>query len=153
MSERALTDIHMGGYEESIMLTIKKMLGLDAEYTSYDADILVLINSACMTLNQIGVGPEKGFRIMGPDETWDELITNEKVMLNGVQEYIYCRVRMVFDPPQNSFVMEALKSQIKELEWRLQAQAESVMDFPFIPDDKHHHHHHDHTETYDGEFE
>ena len=120
---------------ESILQTIKKMLGLDETYIPFDQDIIVLINSVFMTLHQLGIGPEEGFSIKDYRETWKDFITNEnRIQLHSVQEYVYMKVRMVFDPPGNSFVMEALKQQCQELEWRMNVQAESVQTFDFIND-------------------
>ena len=120
--------------EESILVTIKKMLGLDAAYTAFDTDIVTLINAAIMTLTQLGVGPASGFAIHGMDETWDDLLTNP-VMLNGAKEYIYMKVKMAFDPPSSSSVLDAMKKTTDELEWRLNVQAESAEYFEFIDQD------------------
>jgi hypothetical protein len=117
--------------DDSILATIKKMLGLDPSYTPFDQDVIVLINSTFMTLHQLGIGPKEGFHITDYSSKWSEFITNN-VNLRGVQEYVYMKVRMVFDPPGNSFVMEALKQQCQELEWRMNVQAESVEDFHFV---------------------
>lgn len=117
--------------EESILVTIKKMLGLDVEYTPFDTDVIVLINSALMTLMQANVGPKHGFYVHGISETWSDFLTNP-VMLEGAKEYVYLRVRIVFDPPSSGTVMEAMKQTIQELIWRLIVQAESVENFDFI---------------------
>ena len=117
--------------EESILMTIKKMLGLEPDYTPFDVDIIVMINSALMTLTQADVGPKEGFRINGGEEIWSDFLTNE-VMLEGAKQYIYMKVKMVFDPPSSSIVMDALKSQSDEYLWRLIAQAESVETFDFM---------------------
>ena len=109
--------------EESILNTIKKMLGIQADYTPFDTDILVYINSAMMVLQQIGVGPENGFRVSGPNETWNGFLSDEK-FYDGVKTYIYLSVKVLFDPPGNSFVMDAMKTLKEELEWRLREQAE-----------------------------
>ena len=121
---------------DSILQTIKKMLGLDEGYTAFDQDIIVFINAALMSLNQLGVGPEGGLSIKDYTTTWSNLLTDE-VNLNGVQQYVYLKVKMIFDPPGNSFVMDAFKQQAQELEWRLNVQSESVKEFDFmqIPND------------------
>jgi len=116
---------------ESILATIKKMLGLGTEYAPFDTDIIVMINSALMTLTQANVGPSTGFRITGMNELWSDFLTNE-VMLEGAKQYIYMKVKMVFDPPSSGTVMEALKSQSEETLWRLIAQSESVETFDFM---------------------
>ena len=117
--------------DESILLTIKKLLGLEADYTPFDTDVIVMINGALMTLTQMGVGPKSGFEIHGTDETWGDFITNP-VKLGGVKEYVYLKTKMGFDPPSNSFVMDAFKQQAEELLWRLNVQAESVETFDFM---------------------
>ena len=121
--------------DDSILATIKKMLGLAAEYTAFDQDIIVLINSQFMVLQQLGVGTKDkhGFSIKDYSEKWKDFLEND-VNLRAVKEYIYMKVRIVFDPPGNSFVMDAYKQQCQELEWRLNVQAESVETFNFIND-------------------
>lgn len=109
--------------EESILVTIKKLLGIHEDYTAFDTDVIILINSAFMTLQQLGVGPANGFTITGDTETWDDFIP-DGMMLDGVKHYIFICVKMVFDPPANSYVMDAMKVQKEELEWRLREQAE-----------------------------
>lgn len=108
--------------ESSILFTIKKMLGLEVDYDAYDIDVMTHINSALMTLQQLGVGPEQGMFITGPIETWDDFF-NPGQMLEAAKSYIYYRVRMVFDPPTNSFVMDSLQKNCDMLEWRLKEQA------------------------------
>ena len=109
---------------DSILNTVKKMLGLDADYTAFDVDIIVLINSALMTLNQLGVGRKKTFSITGPDETWSELL-DERDDMESVKTYVYLKTRLMFDPPATSFVADAMAKQCDEIEWRLNVRAES----------------------------
>lgn len=113
---------------ESILTTIKKMLGIEEDYEAFDTDIMVHINSVFMTLHQLGVGPRKGFSISGDRETWGRFVRN-KMILNGVKTYIYLKVRLLFDPPTNSFTIDAINRQIAELEWRLNHQVESERDY------------------------
>jgi hypothetical protein len=103
---------------DSILNDIKKLLGIDNTYTEFDTDIIIHINSVFMILNQLGVGPESGYRITGSLNTWSEFTDNEYEM-ESVKSYIYLKVRMMFDPPQSSALMQAMNEQIKELEWRL----------------------------------
>lgn len=119
----------------SILGTVKKMLGLETEYTVFDTDVTVLINSALMTLHQLGVGPKNGMIITGYDETWNMLLVNS-VKLEAARMYVYLKVKNTFDPPTSSFVLEAYNKQIAELEWRLNVQAESVEKFDFVEKDK-----------------
>lgn len=108
---------------ESILNTIKKMLGIDADYNAFDTDVMVDINSVLMALNQLGVGPERVFSISGATETWQDFL-GERFDLQAVKSYIYLKVRMLFDPPSSSFVLDSMKNQAEEFEWRLNIQAE-----------------------------
>ena len=103
---------------DSILNDIKKLLGIDNTYTEFDTDIIIHINSVFMILNQLGVGPESGYRITDSLNTWSEFTDNEYEM-ESVKSYIYLKVRMMFDPPQSSALMQAMNEQIKEFEWRL----------------------------------
>lgn len=107
--------------EESILNSIKKLLGIAAEYTNFDTDIIIHINSVFMILNQLGVGPSEGFRIIDNTAVWNDYITEDDD-LDAVKTYIYLKVKLLFDPPLNSAVIEANKQLINELEWRLNVQ-------------------------------
>lgn len=120
---------------ESIIVSIKKMLGLGDDYTPFDMDVIVHINSAFMKLTQLGVGPREGFVVTDYDKKWSDFLTNP-VTLGAVKNYVYLQVKMIFDPPTNSYVMDALKQQADELGWRLNVQAESVEDFDFMHNEK-----------------
>lgn len=110
----------------SILNDIKKMLGLESDYTPFDTDIIILINNTMMTLQQYGVGPKQGFTLTGAGQTWNEFFTeNQGKMLEAVKTYIYLKVKVVFDPPSTSFVMDAFKGMCDEIEWRLKEQVES----------------------------
>jgi len=110
--------------DESILITIKKMLGLSADYDAFDLDIMVYVNSALMVANQLGIGPPNGFRITGPNELWSDFI-DDSINLESVKEMIAKHVQLSFDPPSNSFVATSMENRIKELEWRLNVQAEA----------------------------
>ena len=103
---------------DSILTSIKKLLGITEEYENFDQDIIMHINSAFMILNQLGVGPKSGFSISDKSSTWDEFIP-ESSNLEAVKSYVHLKVKLMFDPPLSSTVIEAIKSQINELEWRL----------------------------------
>lgn len=109
--------------EQSILTTIKKMLGIAEDYESFDLDVITNINMALMTLNQLGVGPEDGFSISDKSSVWSDFIKDVK-NLEGVKTYIFIKTKLVFDPPTGSFVLDALDRQVKELEWRLRSQTE-----------------------------
>ena len=108
----------------SILTTIKKMLGLEEDYTEFDTDIIVLINSALMTLTQLGIGPSSGFLITSAEDTWTSFL-GASTELEGVKTYIYLKIRLVFDPPTSASVLEAIKEHLAELEVRLNIQAET----------------------------
>ena len=109
--------------ESSILNTIKNLLGLDDNYTPFDQQILVFINGAMMVLQQLGVGPLKGFIVTDYTQTWGDFLPSD-IMLDGVKHYIFLYVKMAFDPPASSVVMESMEKQKSELEWRLREQAE-----------------------------
>lgn len=109
---------------ESILKSIKKLLGLDENYTPFDPDIIIHINSVFMILNQLGVGPKEGFSIKDDTSVWADFISvNSNLEL--VKSYMYLKVRLLFDPPLSSVVMEAMNRQINELEWRINITVDS----------------------------
>jgi len=110
---------------DSILDTTKKALGLISEYTAFDTDILMHINSVFSTLAQLGIGPEEGFSIEDKDAVWADFLGEDK-RLNSVKSYMYLRVRMLFDPPATSFVQDSMKKQIEEFEWRLNVHREGL---------------------------
>lgn len=103
---------------DSILTSIKKLLGIAEEYDHFDSDLIMHINSVFMVLNQLGVGPVEGFSITGKTETWEDFTQND-LMIQSVKSYVYLKVRLLFDPPSSSAVMESINRQISELEWRL----------------------------------
>lgn len=110
---------------ESILTSIKKLLGIAEEYTHFDADIIMHINSVFMTLTQLGVGPSRGFAIEDDTAYWEDFIT-DNTKLQAVKTYIYLKVRLVFDPSSlGSATLAAYERQIQELEWRLNVAAET----------------------------
>ena len=108
---------------QSILETIKKMLGIDAEYTAFDTDIIININTALMSVSQFGIGPVGGLVIQGSSENWTDLL-GESTALEAVKTYIYLKVKLAFDPPTSSFVVESINRTLLELEYRLILQAE-----------------------------
>ena len=112
---------------ESILTSIKKMLGISREDEQFDPDIIMHINTALMDLNQIGVGPPEGFMIEDETSEWSDLIPNDQLArLDGIISYIYLRVKLLFDPPSSSAVIESMNRQIEKLEWRINVAAESI---------------------------
>lgn len=103
---------------ESILTSIKKLLGIEETYEHFDADIIMHINTVFMILTQLGVGPAKGFSIQDAATTWEEFIPDGS-NLEAVKTYIHLKVKLVFDPPSSSSVIESMNRMISELEWRL----------------------------------
>ena len=109
---------------DSILTSIKKLLGITEEYEHFDQDIIIHINSVFMILNQLGVGPSNGFSIIDKTAVWSDFIS-EGTNLESVKSYTYLKVRLLFDPPTTSAVMESMNRMISELEFRLNVSAES----------------------------
>lgn len=103
---------------ESILTSIKKMLGITADYTHFDEDIIMHINSVFMILNQLGVGPSDGFYIEDYTTVWADYI-DDPSRLQMIKSYMYMKVKLLFDPPASSTVMKCIEDQIREFEWRL----------------------------------
>lgn len=103
---------------DSILGSIKKMLGITDEYNVFDKDIVMHINSVFFVLTQLGVGPNEGFSIQDETAVWDDFIPCG-ANLEAVKSYVYLKVRLLFDPPQSSALTEAINRQISEFEWRL----------------------------------
>ncbi len=112
--------------EDSILVSTKKILGLAEEYTPFDLDILTHINAAFSTLSQIGVGPIGGFSLQDGTAVWAD-VGLPSDQLNLVRSYIFLKVRMLFDPPGTSFLLESMNKQISEFEWRLNGLREAVV--------------------------
>lgn len=115
---------------DSILNSVKKLLGLDAADTSFDVDVTIHINSAFSTLFQLGVGPTTEYSIADQNNVWSEFIgiTTPTLSLNAVKTYVYLKVRLVFDTPATSFVIDAITAQMKEIEWRLNVEQENIND-------------------------
>jgi hypothetical protein len=113
--------------EESILKSTKKILGLDADYTPFDLDVITHINAAFSILNQLGVGPVEGFMIEDDTSVWGDFVVplNQS---NLVKTYVYLKTRILFDPPATSYLIEATNQQIKEYEWRLNIFREWELD-------------------------
>lgn len=103
---------------DSILTSVKKMLGITEEYEHFDADIIIHINSVLSILTQLGVGPSEGFSIKDKNATWNDFLSDLK-NVESVKSYVYLKVRLIFDPPLSSSVTEAINRMISELEWRI----------------------------------
>lgn len=107
----------------SILNSIKKQLNVSENFSAFDSDIILLINSAFSTLTQLGIGPKNGFSITDDSPVWGDFIDDQR--LNLVMQEVYLRVRTVFDPPAGS-VLGSMENMIKELDWRLTVAGEEV---------------------------
>lgn len=110
---------------ESILTSVKKLLGITEDYTAFDTDLVLHINSVFLTLSQLGVGPEEGFMITSKDETWGNFM-DSGALLNAVKSYVYLKVRLLFDPPTSSSVTDSIKNMITEFEWRINVECENI---------------------------
>lgn len=106
---------------DSILISIKKLLGIGESETPFDGDILIHINTAITRLRQLGVGPEDGFVVEDKYDLWDDFITDN---LQSAKTYIYLKVKLMFDPPLNSSVLSAMQNEIRELEWTLNVEVD-----------------------------
>ena len=110
---------------ESILTSIKKLLGIGEEYDHFDPDLIIHINSVFMILTQLGVGPSEGFSIQDATAKWTDFLPDAS-KLEAVKTYVFLKVKLVFDPPLSSAVIDAMKQAINELEWRLNVEAENA---------------------------
>jgi hypothetical protein len=115
--------------DKSILISTKKILGLDPGYTPFDADVITHINSALAILSQLGVGPDGGLYISDATAEWSDLESPED-QTNAVKSYIGLKVRMLFDPPTTSFHIAAMEKQIREFEWRINSLREEEIYTP-----------------------
>lgn len=112
---------------QSILTSIKKLLGITEESTDFDTDIIIFINSVFPILLQLGVGPEEGFKIEDSKTTWlDYLGEKDLLKYAPVKTFIYLKVKLVFDPPLSSFIAESYNRTLSELEWRLNVMADPI---------------------------
>lgn len=109
---------------DSILTSIKKLLGITEEYEHFDQDIIMHINTVFTILNQLGVGPENGFSISDKTSVWKDFI-QDAIKLESVKTYVYLKVRLIFDPPTSSAVADSMNRMISELEWRILVTADS----------------------------
>ena len=122
---------------DSILTSIKKLLGIAEDYEHFDADIIIHINSVLMVLTQLGVGPAEGFVIEDESAKWSDFVSDTSpVKMSAIRTYVYLRVRLLFDPPSGT-VIEMINKQIAEFEWRLNLNAESNPNIGSTPNGNH----------------
>lgn len=107
---------------DKILASIKKQLGVN-DSVQFDSQIVMVINTAISALTQIGIGPAEGFLLTDEDANWTDFI-GEGPSFISAQSYIYCKSKILFDPPANQTLLNALQRQADELEWRLRTEKE-----------------------------
>ena len=108
---------------DSILESIKKLLGIPKEYEAFDADVIMHINTAFAILNQLGLGPEGGYGIEGYDDVWDDYIVSYNMSM--IKTFIYLKVRLAFDPPSSTALLESMQRTLDELTWRLELEGQN----------------------------
>lgn len=109
---------------DSILTSVKKIIGISEEDESFDTDLIMHINSVLMILNQLGVGPENGFSITDKSAVWTDVIGDNK-LIEAVKTFVGLKVRLIFDPPTSSAVLDSINKTISELEWRINVMVEN----------------------------
>lgn len=104
---------------------VTKVISDPEDQSVFDDQLILHINSAFSTLSQLGAGPEDGFKITGPSELWSDFVQDSK-MFEAIKEFVVLRVQLAFDPPQNSFLVDAIKAQLDELWWRILVRSEEL---------------------------
>lgn len=102
----------------SILDDIKKILEGFEDFSSFDKDLIMHINTVLFTLNQMGIGKEN-FHITSDNEKWSDFLKEDQINLHALKSFVALKVRLLFDPPTSGVLMEAINSNLKELEWRL----------------------------------
>ena len=108
---------------DSILESIKKLLGIPKEYEAFDVDIIMHINTAFAILNQLGLGPESGYGIEGYAESWDDYMTSYNMSM--IKSFIYLNVRLAFDPPTSAALIDSMRRTLDELTWRLELEGQN----------------------------
>lgn len=118
--------------DQSILINIKKLLGIPEEYEHFDADIMIHINGVLMILTQLGVGNPDGFMITDKTSTWKDFLGAEEnpAKLSAITSYVYMKVKLIFDPPQSSFAIESFNKLIAEYEWKMNINVDKSIPNP-----------------------
>ena len=104
---------------DSILTSVKKLIGIDKEDTAFDPDVIMHINSSFLVLSQLGVGPDEGFYINDDTAVWTDFISDNMLLLNYVKTCVYLKAKLVFDPPSSSIAVQSMQEMVKEHEWRI----------------------------------
>lgn len=115
----------MSEITDSILNSVKKLCGIDPSIDAFDTDILINVNAAIGTLTQLGVGPKGGFVVEDANANYSDFLGDKKTQINMVKQYLYFKVRLAFDTSTMSGgMLNEMRKQMEELEWRLNVQAE-----------------------------
>ena len=112
----------MAKINSSILNDVKEAIGIVQDYTVFDSQLIICINSVFSTLHQPGIGPEEGFSIDGPETKWEDYVESKR--FDFIRSYMIMKVHVMFDPPTSSVAMDALNKQIAEYEWRINSEVE-----------------------------
>lgn len=112
---------------DSVLQSVKKALGVPVEDDGFDPELIIYINTALSTLTQLGVGPLGGVSITSGEDLWTSVVEGSQE-LEAAKSYVILKVRLLFDPPSSSFVLDAINKQIEELGWRLNVHVEGAFD-------------------------
>ena len=110
---------------DSILTSEKKMLGIEEDYEEFDPELIVYINTIFGTLEQLGIRSGDKFRIQDKFTTWTDYLDDYE-MIDEIKSYMYLRLRLLFDPPSNSFIVNSFDDQIKEFEWRINVKGDTT---------------------------
>jgi len=110
---------------DNILISIKTLLDIESSNTDFDNILKMHINTVISSLLQLNVGPQSGYKIVNGTETWNEYIT-DRIDIELIKSLVYLKVRLLFDPPQTSFLLDSIKNQINELEWRINIQVDTI---------------------------
>ena len=110
---------------DSILTSIKKMIGPSVDNTYFDSDIMTHINTVFMELQQLGAGPENGFFIEDKNAVWTDFMQSS-TLLNSIKTFMYLKVKLIFDPPSSTAAIDSINRIIDKLEWHINDQAERL---------------------------
>lgn len=114
---------------DSILNSVKKLLGIEPDYVDFDLEILIHINAAILTLSQLGVGSYPPYQVTSNLDTYVDYLGEDSPEIPLVRTYLFYKTKLGFDPPQGSIVAESIKEMIEEIEWRLNVQVDSKKTF------------------------
>lgn len=104
--------------DESILVSVKRSVGIVPECSDFDSELIMHINTVLTILTQLGVGSTNGFYITGDAERWTDFITDMR-NLHSIKSFVGLKVRLLFDPPTSSAVIDSINRLVSELEWRI----------------------------------